>query len=448
MLLFRTGLLALSLAGCYSPTDSDNTGWPYSEYESPSQYGTGGTNYGPDLTLPFKSGEYWMFTQGFNTGSHRDYGFTYGNDSFAMDFSQAACDAYGKDVTPILSGTVDTVNTVDSAGDDGYGNNILIESADGYMARYAHLSAINVEVGQSVTEDTVLGQVGSTGNVSGTACADHPGTHLHLAFYHDESAVQPLPLSVQEQMTVGCWYNREGNEACSGDHSNYDPVEDTGDGSSGGDDSSDDDNGVIENDSDGLNVAFLDISPEQGTNDSTQYTWVSTVVTDGGEPDVTLSIVNPNDGQTYDFSMSTESRQSPWVFSYQKTLNDPSTYTYWVTAEEGGRQDQSSQQQVGVDSENGEMPWFESFSLYANGDRDYTWTSTVNSDDEPEVNLMIVNPSDAVIYSFPMDVDDNGNDWISSYEKTLRDATVYTYWFEATDGGSTQNSSVLSMETE
>ena len=53
-----------------------------------------------------------------------------------------------------------------------YGNYVVIQHSDNYWTRYAHLSSVNVEVGQSVTKNTILGIIGKSGNVT--------GPHLHL----------------------------------------------------------------------------------------------------------------------------------------------------------------------------------------------------------------------------------------------------------------------------
>ncbi|KKD09938.1 M23 family metallopeptidase [Streptomyces sp. WM6386] len=63
--------------------------------------------------------------------------------------------------------------TVVSAGWGGaYGNQVVIKLADGYYAQYAHLSALSVSSGQTVTEGQQVGLSGATGNVT--------GPHLHF----------------------------------------------------------------------------------------------------------------------------------------------------------------------------------------------------------------------------------------------------------------------------
>ncbi|GAV44407.1 LysM peptidoglycan-binding domain-containing M23 family metallopeptidase [Streptomyces acidiscabies] len=63
--------------------------------------------------------------------------------------------------------------TVVAAGWGGaYGNQVVIRLADGYYAQYAHLSALNVSVGQTVGEGQQIGYSGATGNVT--------GAHLHF----------------------------------------------------------------------------------------------------------------------------------------------------------------------------------------------------------------------------------------------------------------------------
>ncbi len=54
----------------------------------------------------------------------------------------------------------------------GYGNMILINHGNGYLTRYGHLSAFNVEPGQAIKKGQLIGRIGSTGHST--------GPHLHF----------------------------------------------------------------------------------------------------------------------------------------------------------------------------------------------------------------------------------------------------------------------------
>ncbi|MEU1529984.1 LysM peptidoglycan-binding domain-containing M23 family metallopeptidase [Streptomyces fagopyri] len=63
--------------------------------------------------------------------------------------------------------------TVVSAGWGGaYGNQVVVQHADGRYSQYAHMSALSVSAGQAVTEGQQVGLSGATGNVT--------GPHLHF----------------------------------------------------------------------------------------------------------------------------------------------------------------------------------------------------------------------------------------------------------------------------
>jgi murein DD-endopeptidase MepM/ murein hydrolase activator NlpD len=65
----------------------------------------------------------------------------------------------------------------------GYGKMIEIEHKSGLSTRYAHLSAIDVKVGQSIKIGQVIGKLGSTGRST--------GPHLHYETRLDGEAVDP-----------------------------------------------------------------------------------------------------------------------------------------------------------------------------------------------------------------------------------------------------------------
>jgi murein DD-endopeptidase MepM/ murein hydrolase activator NlpD len=86
----------------------------------------------------------------------------------------------GTSIFPIAEGVVEWANT------DlwGYGKHVLIAHADNIKSLYAHLSYINVKVGDTITRDTQVGEVGSSGWAT--------GNHLHLEIYQDATPVNPL----------------------------------------------------------------------------------------------------------------------------------------------------------------------------------------------------------------------------------------------------------------
>jgi peptidoglycan hydrolase-like protein with peptidoglycan-binding domain len=67
----------------------------------------------------------------------------------------------------------------------GWGNLVTVADGHGVRTLYAHLSRIDVNVGQHVTRGAVLGAVGATG--------DATGPHLHFEVRVRGAAVDPLP---------------------------------------------------------------------------------------------------------------------------------------------------------------------------------------------------------------------------------------------------------------
>lgn len=65
----------------------------------------------------------------------------------------------------------------------GYGNQVLVQHADGVQTRYGHLSAITVVVGQTVDAGQQVGAVGSTGVST--------GPHLHFEIIVGGRPVDP-----------------------------------------------------------------------------------------------------------------------------------------------------------------------------------------------------------------------------------------------------------------
>ncbi|MFI9004227.1 peptidoglycan DD-metalloendopeptidase family protein [Streptomyces sp. SBR177] len=87
--------------------------------------------------------------------------------------------------------------TVYSAGWGGaYGNQVVIQHADGTFSQYAHLSSLSVSAGQTVSGGQQIGLSGATGNVT--------GPHLHFEMRTGPEYGSDIdPLAVLRQHGVG-----------------------------------------------------------------------------------------------------------------------------------------------------------------------------------------------------------------------------------------------------
>lgn len=81
------------------------------------------------------------------------------------------------------SGTVVVAGWIDGYG---YGSRIVIDHGNGYKTRYAHLSRINVQVGQTVNRGDLIAIMGSTGRST--------GTHLHFEIIRNGVHLNPLSI--------------------------------------------------------------------------------------------------------------------------------------------------------------------------------------------------------------------------------------------------------------
>lgn len=115
----------------------------------------------------------------------------------------------GTPVYPLAPGVVSNVGT-DPMG----GNVVNVAHANGVKTYYAHLSTANVQKGDQVNTNTVLGTVGNTGNAS------HTIPHLHFQVWKDGQIQDPArffsvpqytPVSSAEQMR-GTWVSEQAKQ--------------------------------------------------------------------------------------------------------------------------------------------------------------------------------------------------------------------------------------------
>jgi len=83
--------------------------------------------------------------------------------------------------TEILASADGQVIYSDWAG--SYGKLIIIEHADGYQTKYAHISQLKVNKGDEVKQGQIIATVGTTGNVT--------GPHLHFEVLKDDENIDP-----------------------------------------------------------------------------------------------------------------------------------------------------------------------------------------------------------------------------------------------------------------
>lgn len=90
--------------------------------------------------------------------------------------------AYGREVPTAAAGRV-----LYAGEQGGYGQTVVVEHERGYQTRYAHLSAIDVAVGQELATGAIVGRVGQTGRAT--------GPHLHFEVSRDGQIVNPEELA-------------------------------------------------------------------------------------------------------------------------------------------------------------------------------------------------------------------------------------------------------------
>ena len=88
---------------------------------------------------------------------------------------------------PVVAAEAGTVVLAGAApaGYSGYGNVVMIDHGGGLSTLYAHLSRVDVAMGQSVQQGQQIGAIGATGEAT--------GDHLHFEVRVDNKPEDPVP---------------------------------------------------------------------------------------------------------------------------------------------------------------------------------------------------------------------------------------------------------------
>ncbi|MET8945282.1 M23 family metallopeptidase [Streptomyces sp. NPDC004542] len=140
----------------------------------------------PVAAKPAKPAAAWVdpvkryeLSAGFNqAGSH------WAHKHSGQDFAVPS----GTDVVAAHGGTVVKAGGNGAGDGPAYGNAIVIRHADGQYSQYAHLSRIDVRIGQAVRTGQHIAKSGNTGNST--------GPHLHFEIRKTPnygSAIDPVP---------------------------------------------------------------------------------------------------------------------------------------------------------------------------------------------------------------------------------------------------------------
>ncbi len=131
---------------------------------------TARSTYTPDAGSVAATGDFVWPTSGRITQGYRFY--------------HKAIDIANKGGGSILAADSGVVKVAGWPDGYGYGNRVIIDHGNGYVTLYAHLSVVQVRVGQRVTRGNVIGQMGSTGRST--------GTHLHFEVRKGGALMNPL----------------------------------------------------------------------------------------------------------------------------------------------------------------------------------------------------------------------------------------------------------------
>lgn len=116
-----------------------------------------------------------------------------------LDLVSKAAGGTGE-VRPVAAGTV-----LRAAASAAYGNYVSVTHPDGYISLYAHLATVRVKEGDPVGRETVLGEEGDTGNVTGR----HLHLEVHAGAYVYPATIDPADFIKTQMEAQTMEYNKQ-----------------------------------------------------------------------------------------------------------------------------------------------------------------------------------------------------------------------------------------------
>ena len=176
-----------TIAKKYHTNAQNILNFPFNSFEDLDTFSlmAGQTLYVPDGTIEPEKPAY-QFVASIQAGTQGSSNFiwpTSGSITHSPIWYHMALDIANPSLPPVLaadSGTVVYAGCLNW----GYGCHVIIDHGNGYQSLYAHLSSYSPNVGDSVSQGSQIGLMGSTGRST--------GTHLHFEIRSGGQILNPL----------------------------------------------------------------------------------------------------------------------------------------------------------------------------------------------------------------------------------------------------------------
>ncbi len=103
--------------------------------------------------------------------------------------------------TQLLAAASGTVTAAGNTDPGGYGNEVEIQTPDGFTIRYGHLHQINLKIGDQVHAGQIIGTSG--GEAGGAGSGNSTGAHLHFEVRTQGHSIDPTPFLAGGYQIIG-----------------------------------------------------------------------------------------------------------------------------------------------------------------------------------------------------------------------------------------------------